>query len=80
MRIAFLYNEPSEDPAGLAEDSDPDRSPVVAALRQLDHEVIPMACSLNLAAIRRQLDRLQPSNPSAAATRSSPRSSCFWIR
>jgi D-alanine-D-alanine ligase len=60
MRIAFLYNEPSEDPAGLAEDSVPDHSPVVAALRQLGHDIAPIACSLNLAAVRRQLDQLEP--------------------
>jgi hypothetical protein len=60
MRVAFLYNEASEDPAGLAEDSDPERSPVVAALRRLGNDVTPIACTLDLDAVRGQLERLSP--------------------
>jgi len=60
MRVAFLYNEPQEDPAGIAEDSDPERSPIVAALRKTGHEVVPLACTLDFELIRRQLERITP--------------------
>lgn len=60
MRIAFLYNEPQEDPAGVAEDSDPYCSPIVAALRGAGHEVTPLACTLDLESVRRQLEQLAP--------------------
>ncbi|MEX2318100.1 MAG: hypothetical protein WD669_13160 [Pirellulales bacterium] len=60
MRIAFLYNEPSEDPAGLADVSIPERSPIVSALQRAGHEVSPIACTLDLAAVRRRLERLHP--------------------
>jgi D-alanine-D-alanine ligase len=60
MRVAFLYNEPAEDPAGIAEDSDPARSPIVAALRENGHDVVSLACTLDLETVRRQLEHLQP--------------------
>lgn len=60
MRVAFLYNRSSEDPAGAAEDDVPAASPVVAALRRLGHRVTPIACTLNLAAVRRRLERAKP--------------------
>lgn len=60
MNIAFLYNRADEDPAQFAEDDAPDRSPVVAALRRLGHEVVPIACTLDLASVRRQLERIEP--------------------
>jgi D-alanine-D-alanine ligase len=60
MRVAFLYNRSSEDPANSAEDDVPARSPVAGALRRLGHGVSPIACSLNLASARRRLERCQP--------------------
>ena len=60
MRVAFLYNEPSEDPAHIAEEEDAIHSPVVAALRRLGHAVTPIACTLDLAAVRRRLERAKP--------------------
>src|SRR5262245_41252243 len=60
MRVAFLYNESSQDPVQASEDEIPDRSPVVAALAQLGHEVMPIACTLDLAQLRRQLERTAP--------------------
>ena len=60
MRVAFLYNRSSDDPATAAEDDVPSRSPVVAALRRLGHRVAPIVCSLNLAGVRRRLERWQP--------------------
>src|SRR5262245_49958586 len=60
MRVAFLYNRSSEDPAKAVEDEDPTCSPVVEALRRLGHDVIPIACSLHLAAIRQELVRAKP--------------------
>ena len=38
----------------------PARSPVVAALKRLGHRVTPIACTLDLAAIRRRLLRAKP--------------------
>jgi D-alanine-D-alanine ligase len=60
MRVAFLYNQSSEDPAGLAEDSVPERSPIVLALERAGHEVTPIACTLNLAAVRQRLEQAAP--------------------
>jgi D-alanine-D-alanine ligase len=60
MRVAFLYNRSSEDPAHMAEDEVPSRSPVVGALKGLGHQVVPIACTLDLAAVRRRLDRAKP--------------------
>jgi D-alanine-D-alanine ligase len=60
MRVAFLYNRSSEDPAHDAEDAVPARSPVVDALKRLGHQVTPIACTLDLAAIRRRLVRAKP--------------------
>jgi D-alanine-D-alanine ligase len=60
MRIAFLYNRSSEDPAHAAEDAVPARSPVVDALKRLGHRVTPIACTLDLAAVRRRLMRAKP--------------------
>lgn len=60
MRVAFLYNCSSEDPAQAAEDEHPTRSPVVAALKQLGHTVVPIACALNLAVVRKELLRVKP--------------------
>ena len=60
MRVAFLYNRFSEDPALAAEDEVPTRSPVVGAFKQLGHRVTPIACTLDLAAIRRRLIRAKP--------------------
>ena len=60
MRVAFLYNRSSEDPAKVAEDEVPSRSPVVAALRQLGHDVTPIACTLDLASARRRLEQAAP--------------------
>jgi D-alanine-D-alanine ligase len=59
MRVAFLYNRSSEDPAHAAEDEVPSRSPVVAALKRLGHRVTPITCTLDLAAVRRRLVRAQ---------------------
>jgi D-alanine-D-alanine ligase len=44
----------------VAEDDDPDRSPVVAALRRWEHKVVPIACTLDLAAVRRRIQQLRP--------------------
>jgi len=60
MRVAFLYNRSSEDPAMAAEDEVPSRSPVVEALKHLDHRVTPIACTLDLAAVRQRLMRAKP--------------------
>jgi D-alanine-D-alanine ligase len=60
MRVAFLYNEPAEDPAETAEDCDPERSPIVAALRLNGHDVVALPCTLDLETVRRQLKRLRP--------------------
>jgi D-alanine-D-alanine ligase len=60
MRVAFLYNRSSEDPAHAAEDEVPARSPVVAAIKRLGHELTPIACTLDLAAVRRRLLRAKP--------------------
>jgi D-alanine-D-alanine ligase len=60
MRVAFLYNEAIEDPFGQCEDDEPSLSPVVAALHRLGHEVEPIACTLDLAALRSDLERARP--------------------
>jgi D-alanine-D-alanine ligase len=60
MHVVFLYNESAEDPALAAEETDPIRSPVVAALRRLGHDVTPIACTLDLAAARRELRHAKP--------------------
>lgn len=60
MRVAFLYNRSADDPAHNAEDEVPSRSPVVAALKRLGHEVMPIVCSLDLARVRQKLLRAQP--------------------
>lgn len=60
MRVAYLYNCSSEDPAGAAEDEIPARSPVVDALGRLGHTVAAIACTLDLAEVRRQLLRVKP--------------------
>jgi D-alanine-D-alanine ligase len=60
MRVAFLYNRSSEDPALAAEDEVPAQSPVVSALKRLGDHVIPIACTLDLAAIHQQLLRSKP--------------------
>jgi D-alanine-D-alanine ligase len=60
MRVAFLYNEATEDPALAAEEEQPALSPVVAAMRRLGHEVTCLAATLDLADLRRQLIRLNP--------------------
>jgi D-alanine-D-alanine ligase len=60
MRVAFLYNRSSEDPAHAAEDAVPSRSPIVAALKQLGHRVTPIACTLDLAAVQRRLLSAKP--------------------
>src|SRR3954471_12855654 len=60
MRVAFIYNRSLEDPANAAEDAVPSRSPVVDALKRLGHRVTPIACTLDLAAIRRRLMRAKP--------------------
>jgi D-alanine-D-alanine ligase len=60
MRVAFLYNRSSEDPAHVAEDEVPADSPVVAAIERLGHEVVPITCTLDLFAVRQQLERAEP--------------------
>ena len=60
MRVAFLYNRSSEDPAHAAEDAVPSRSPVVEALKRLGHRVMPIACTLDLARVRGKLMRAKP--------------------
>jgi len=60
MRVAFLYNESTEDPALVAEEEQPALSPMVAALRRLGHHVTPIACTLDLSAVRRRLQRAKP--------------------
>jgi D-alanine-D-alanine ligase len=60
MRVAFLYNRSSEDPAHAAEDAVPARSPVVKALKRLGHRVTPIACTLDLSSVRRRLMRAKP--------------------
>jgi len=60
MHVAFLYNRSTEDPAHGAEDELPARSPVVAALKRLGHSVTPIACTLDLASVRRRLVRAIP--------------------
>src|SRR4051812_42807098 len=60
MRVAFLYNRSADDPALAAEDEFPERSPVVAALRLCGHEVVPIACSLNLAEVQSELLAARP--------------------
>ncbi|MFO0788627.1 MAG: hypothetical protein U0805_04160 [Pirellulales bacterium] len=59
MRVAFLYNRSAEDPAGAAEDEFPARSPVVAALQRLGHQVLPIACTLDFARVKRRLERVR---------------------
>lgn len=60
MRVAFLYNRSADDPAHAAEDEFPARSPVVTALTRLGHQVSPIACTLDLANVRRKLQRIKP--------------------
>jgi D-alanine-D-alanine ligase len=60
MRVAFLYNRAAEDPAQFAEDDDPKRSPVVAALGALGHDVVPIACTLDLRFAQQELLRIAP--------------------
>ena len=60
MRVAYLYNRSAEDPAHTAEDDVPARSRVVAALRRLGHKITPIACTLDLARVRRRLERAKP--------------------
>jgi D-alanine-D-alanine ligase len=60
MRVAFLYNEATEDPALTAEEEQPARSPIVEALRRLGHDVSCLACTLDLTAVRRRLGRFRP--------------------
>lgn len=60
MRIVFLYNEAGEDPSQAVEEIDPARSPIVAALRELGHEVKPLACTLDLSAARRWIELIDP--------------------
>jgi D-alanine-D-alanine ligase len=60
MRIAFLYNEATEDPALAAEEEQPTISPIVAGLCRLGHEVSCVACTLDLAAVRSRLLRSRP--------------------
>lgn len=60
MRVAFLYNRSADDPTHAAEDEIPSRSPVVAALKRLGHKVTPIACTLDLARVRRSLLHVQP--------------------
>jgi D-alanine-D-alanine ligase len=60
MRVVFLYNESSEDPALAAEEADPTRSPIVDALRRLGHAVTAIPCTLDLSAARRELLRARP--------------------
>ena len=75
----FSTTAAAEDPAAFAEDDDPSRSPVVAALRRLGHDVTPIACTLDLGCVRRsnssdrnRTSRSIASNRSAAATRWPP--------
>jgi D-alanine-D-alanine ligase len=60
MRVAFLYNPSSEDPARAAEDDVPDRSPMVAALERLGHIVMPVACTLDLTTVQKTLALARP--------------------
>lgn len=60
MRIAFLYNRAEEDPAQFAEDDDPSRSPVVAALRRIGYDVEPIACTLDLGRVRERIEAFEP--------------------
>jgi D-alanine-D-alanine ligase len=60
MRVTFLYNTAAEDPAGFAEDDDPARSPVVAALLRLGYDVEPIDCTLNLGAVRERVEAFEP--------------------
>ncbi|HEX5470452.1 MAG TPA: hypothetical protein VFW73_01125 [Lacipirellulaceae bacterium] len=60
MRVAFLYNRSSQDPAHAAEDEIPSRSPVVAAIKRLRHRVVPIACTLDLQTVRRRVLRAKP--------------------
>jgi len=60
MRVAFLYNRSSEDPAQSAEDDVPCRSPIMAALVRLGHDVMPIECTLNLAALGQRLISAKP--------------------
>jgi D-alanine-D-alanine ligase len=59
MRVAYLYNEPSEDPSHLSDD-EPDDSPIVAALQRNGHEVIRIDCTLDLERVRDRLTRNRP--------------------
>ncbi len=60
MHVAFLYNESTEDPALAAEEADPTRSPIIAALRRLGHEVTAIPCTLDLSAARSKLLLAKP--------------------
>lgn len=60
MRIAFLYNDPCEDPTFEAEEVDPAASPIVSALQNCGHDVTPLACTLDFAALRQKLLELNP--------------------
>jgi len=60
MRIAVLYNAVPEGATLEDQDLLVQVDAVAAALRSLGHEPIPLACSLDLAAMRENLLRLEP--------------------
>lgn len=60
MKIAFLYNLAAEDPAHFCEDDHPERSPVVASLQRLGHEVAAIPVTLDLASVRRHIEHINP--------------------
>jgi D-alanine-D-alanine ligase len=60
MRVAFLYNRAAEDPARFAEDDDPSRSPIVAALWRLGYEVEAIDCTLDLGLVRERIEEFGP--------------------
>jgi D-alanine-D-alanine ligase len=60
MRVAFLYNRAADDPALTADDDVPERSPLVAAIKRCGHCVTPIAATLDLATVQRELQRARP--------------------
>ncbi len=60
MRVAFLYNEFSEDPTFGVEAEQPVDFAPADALRRLGYDVTPVAATFDLAGLRRRLEQVQP--------------------
>lgn len=60
MGVAFLYNDFKEDPAYSPDELVPLGMPVAEALERLGHDVVRIACTLNLASVRHRLESTAP--------------------